>query len=81
MKILRGEADAGVGTTATARLLGLDFTPLILERFDMLIPKGRFFSHGIQNLLEIVGSRDFRVRVESIGGYDTSESGRVLAMD
>ncbi|MFQ5849590.1 MAG: substrate-binding domain-containing protein [Candidatus Binatia bacterium] len=79
LKILRGEADAGVATRATARLLGLDFTPLTQERFDILIRRERFFSRGIQILLEIVSSSEFRTRVEALGGYDASESGRLLA--
>lgn len=79
LKILTGEADTAVATRATARLLGLDFIPLTQERFDILIPKERFFSPGMQTLLEIVGSREFRTRVEAMGGYDTSESGRILA--
>ncbi|MFQ5656078.1 MAG: substrate-binding domain-containing protein [Candidatus Methylomirabilales bacterium] len=81
LKILRAEADAGIVTRAAARLLGLDFTPLTRERFDILISKERFFSRGVQVLLEIVGSREFRTRVEGLGGYDTSESGRILAPD
>jgi putative molybdopterin biosynthesis protein len=79
LKILRQEADAGIATRAAARLLGLDFVSLTQERFDMLIPKERFFSPAIQTLLEIVGSREFRARVEAMGGYDTSESGRMIA--
>jgi len=79
LKILRQQADTGVATSATARLLGLDFIPLTQERFDILVPKERFFSPGIKTLLEIVGSRDFRNRVEALGGYDTSESGRIIA--
>lgn len=79
LKILKGEADAGVATGATARLLGLDFITLTQERFDILIPQERFFSRPIQTLLDVVGSREFRGRVEAMGGYDTSESGRILA--
>ena len=79
LKILRQEADAGIATRAAARLLGLDFIPFTQERFDILIPKERFFSPAIQTLLEIVGSREFRTRVEAMGGYDTSESGRIIA--
>lgn len=81
VKILRGEADAGLATHATARLLGLDFIPLTRERFDMLIPKERFFFRGIQLLVEVVGSREFRTGVEALGGYDTTETGRLLATD
>lgn len=79
LKILRQEADAGIATKASARLLGLDFIPFTQERFDILIPRERFFSPGIQALLEIVGSREFRSRVNKMGGYDTSESGRMVA--
>jgi putative molybdopterin biosynthesis protein len=79
LSILRGEADVGLATQAAARLLGLDFAPLTQERFDLVIPKERFFTRGVQHLLEIVGSREFRARVEALGGYDASESGRILA--
>jgi putative molybdopterin biosynthesis protein len=79
LKILRHEADVGIATEAIARILGLEFIPLTQERFDILILKERFFSAGIKSLLEIVGSREFRSRVEALGGYDTSESGRIVA--
>ncbi|MFQ5657094.1 MAG: substrate-binding domain-containing protein, partial [Candidatus Methylomirabilales bacterium] len=79
LKVLRGEADVGVATHTTARLLGLDFGPLTRERFDILIAKERFFSRGVQALLDIVGSRGFRTQVEALGGYETSESGRILS--
>ena len=79
LKILRAEADVGIASGTAAQLLGLDFIPLTRERFDIVIPKARFFSPGVQRLLEIVGSRDFRCRVEALGGYDTSDSGRMIA--
>lgn len=79
LKILRQEADAGVATRATAHLLSLHFIPLTQERFDILIPKERFFSRSLQMLLETVGSREFRGRVEAMGGYDTSDTGRMIA--
>jgi excisionase family DNA binding protein len=79
-KVLRHQVDAGIATGATARLLGLDFVPLTNERFDIVIPKARFFSPGVQTLLEIVGSREFRERVESMGGYDTSDTGRLITV-
>ena len=69
----------GIASGAAARLLGLDFIPLTRERFDIVIPKARFFSPGVQALLEIVGSREFRGRLETLGGYDTSDSGRMIA--
>ncbi|MEE9137073.1 MAG: substrate-binding domain-containing protein, partial [candidate division NC10 bacterium] len=61
--------------------LGLDYSPLIRERFDILIAKERFFSRRVQALLDVVGSREFRTQVEALGGYETSDSGRILVSD
>jgi putative molybdopterin biosynthesis protein len=78
LRVLRGDADIGLATRTTAQLLGLDFVPLTRERFDAVILKDRFFSHGIQLLLGTIGSRAFRQQVEALGGYDASESGRII---
>jgi excisionase family DNA binding protein len=78
LRVLGGAADVGLATRTTAQLLGLDFIPLIRERFDLLVPKDRFFTRGIQALLGIIGSRDFRERVDTLGGYDVTESGRII---
>ena len=77
--VLRGGADVGLATRTTAQWLGLEFIPLTRERFDMLVRKDRFFTRGIQVLLGIVGSREFRERVDTLGGYDVKESGRIIA--
>jgi excisionase family DNA binding protein len=76
--VLRGEVDTGLATMTTAGMLRLDFVPLARERFDMVIPQERFFSPAIQMLLNIIGSSEFRGRLEAMGGYDSSESGRIV---
>lgn len=78
LRVLRGEVDTGLATMTTARMLGLDFVPLARERFDAVIPQERFFSPGIQALLSIIGSREFRDCLERMGGYDGAESGRII---
>ena len=79
--VLHGGADVGLATRTTAQLLGLDFIPLTRERFDMLVRKDRFFNRRIQVLLGIVGSREFRERVDTLGGYDVTESGRIITFN
>jgi len=76
--VLRGNADVGLATRTTAQLLGLEFIPLTRERFDMWVRTDRFFTRGIQVLLGIVGSREFRARIDTLGGYDVTESGRII---
>jgi putative molybdopterin biosynthesis protein len=78
VRVLSGRCDVGLATRTTANLLGLDFVSLMRERFDMIVPKDRFFTAGIQHLLGVVGSRDFRDRVSALGGYDVAESGRIV---
>jgi putative molybdopterin biosynthesis protein len=77
-KVLRGEVDTGLATMTTAQMLGLDFVPLARERFDAVIAQERFFSPAIRILLSVVGSREFRGRLEAMGGYDSGESGRIM---
>jgi putative molybdopterin biosynthesis protein len=79
LHVLRGEADVGLATKTTALLLGLGFVSLRRERFDLLILKDRFFAPSIQILMDIIGSGEFRDRVHAMGGYDVSESGRVIS--
>jgi putative molybdopterin biosynthesis protein len=78
LRVLRGEVDTGLATMTTARMLELDFIPLARERFDLVIPQEHFFSPAVQTLLSLVGSREFRRRLEAMGGYDSSESGRII---
>ena len=77
-RVLTGRCDVGVATRTTALLLGLDFVPLTRERFDLVVRKDRFFTPGMQSLLGVIGSREFRERVAALGGYDVAESGRIV---
>src|SRR5262249_21388621 len=76
-RIADGQADAGVGVEAIARLLDLHFVPLQTERYDLVIPTPLLEGHpGVTRLLEALVSREVRAEVEALGGYDTREAGR-----
>jgi putative molybdopterin biosynthesis protein len=78
LRVLRGEADAGVATRAVAAALSLGFVPLTRERFDLVFPKETFFQPAIQVFLEAIRSDRFRRGLERLGGYDRAQTGRVL---
>lgn len=78
LSILSREADVGIGTVAVSNLLGLSFIPIIRENFDMILPQQIFFKKGIQAFIETLNSKEFRARVERLGGYDFKDSGKVL---
>ncbi len=70
-------ADAGLGISAAAKALGLDFVPIVEERYDLAIPEEFLSIPSINILLEIIKSNAFRERVEALGGYDTRDMGKV----
>jgi putative molybdopterin biosynthesis protein len=76
--ILSGTADAGMGILAAAQAMGLDFIPIASERYDLAIPERFLHTEGVQLLLQVILSEEFREAVRSMGGYDPSRSGAIL---
>jgi len=76
--VASGAADVGLGILAAARALGLDFVPLLTERYDLVIPELFFNGALLKPVLEILHDGEFRAQVEALGGYDTGEMGRVV---
>jgi molybdate-binding protein/DNA-binding XRE family transcriptional regulator len=77
--VLTGKADCCIATKAAARVFGLDFIPLLSERYDLVIRKPHLNSQAIQVLLETLGRAAFRRELEGLGGYDTRTAGDRLA--
>ncbi len=77
--VLSGTADAGLGIHAAARALGLDFVPVVTERYDLVIPDVHFDLHPVRVLLETIRTERFKARVRALGGYHTERTGEVVA--
>ncbi|TKB91769.1 MAG: helix-turn-helix domain-containing protein [Nitrospira sp.] len=76
--VARGQADVGVGIRSAAQSFGLDFVPLQTARYDLVVPKAYLKSHPtLAHLFETLVSRPFRNEIEALGGYDTSETGKL----
>ncbi len=75
LRILAGQADVGLAIQAVTAMLPLDFLPLRWERFDLLIPRQRFFDKPVQAFLELLRSAEFRALEEALPGYDVEQSG------
>jgi putative molybdopterin biosynthesis protein len=78
VNVLSGAADAGLGIMAAARALGLDFTPVVTERYDLVVPESTFTDERFQKLLGIIRSDEFKNQVEGLGGYNTRDTGTIL---
>ncbi len=81
LEILAGRADAGPGIEPVAGLLGLDFIPLRWERYDLLIPKQRFFDRTIQFFLGLLHGDKFKKMAAGLSGYDLRSCGQVVFPD
>jgi molybdate-binding protein len=75
--IAAGEADAGVGARAVARLFHLDFVPLVVERLDLAVSRARWFDPPLQELWRFARSRRFAAHAASLTGYDLAHAGEV----
>jgi putative molybdopterin biosynthesis protein len=72
-----GRADCGVATRAVVQAVGLDFVPLIWERFDLVLRQRDYFLPDAQALFKFIRTAAFRERAAELSGYDLSEAGEV----
>ena len=70
-----GRADCGLGITAAAQALGLDFIPLFDEQYDLVITADAAQSRLLEPLFELAADPAFRAEVSRMPGYDTSRMG------
>jgi molybdenum cofactor synthesis domain-containing protein len=78
VNVASGTADVGLGILAAARALGLDFIPLLPERYDLVVPETTFADPGFQTLLEVIRSREFQRAAAALGGYDLKDCGKII---
>jgi putative molybdopterin biosynthesis protein len=77
--ILSGAADAGISTAAIAEIFGLGFIPLHRSRYDLVILQSYLEEAPVQQLLGTLGHRKVLLQLQTLGGYDTGQTGDVIA--
>jgi len=79
--VARGGADIGIGNEKSSlQVKGVDFIPLQTERYELVIKKEDIEKVPFQAVLEILRSQEFKMELEGIGGYDLTETGKVVAI-
>lgn len=79
--VARGRADVAVGSEKIARQVeGIDFVPLQRERYDLVIKKEALDSRPVRKMMGILESGILREEFAGLGGYDTSQMGRILSL-
>ena len=77
-QIAGGSADAGMGIYSAAKLYGLDFLPICVEEYDLLIPDDAYDTPLVQRLLAVLKSDAFRDKLMDMGGYTLDRPGQII---
>ena len=77
--IAEGEADLAIGTERISRQMdGIDFIPLLEERYDLALKKERLDSLPVQKLLLVMNQPAFRRELSRFSGNDYRDSGKII---
>ena len=77
--IASGDADLAIGTERISRQIdGLDFIPLMEERYDLVLRRDTLDQAPVQKLLEILNSPVFRREVAHFSGNDYRDLGKMI---
>lgn len=77
-QVASGEADCGMGVYSAAHAMGLDFIPVGDEEYDFAMRPETYELPEMQCFLRLLGSDEFRAKLEELGGYSFEGSGRVI---
>ncbi|OAQ20097.1 helix-turn-helix transcriptional regulator [Thermosulfurimonas dismutans] len=74
LKVFLGEADAGLGIEYMAHLFGLEFIPLVEERFDLVFSSLVWETEKVKNFLSFLFSANWH----KVPGYSFRDTGKIL---
>ena len=72
-----GHADCGVATRSVANAAGLDFVPLLWERFDLVVRQREYFRRPLQTFFAFLKTPVMTAHAGEAGGYDISSAGQI----
>jgi putative molybdopterin biosynthesis protein len=80
-QIVSGSADAGMGIYSAAKLYDLDFIPICIEEYDLIIPDHAWNTSQVQQLIATLKSEAFKEKILSLGGYTVENPGEIIPIE
>ena len=77
--VLSNDADVCLATRSAAKAFGLDFVPLHSERYDLVMRRRSADLPAARAFLDVLQRATLRRKLEVLAGYDTSQTGAVVA--
>jgi molybdate transport repressor ModE-like protein len=78
--IASGMGDVGIGVHTAAHHFGLDFIPLLRERYFFAMPVAALEDPLVQQVISILQSSSFRTDVNNLAGYDATDTGKIQSL-
>jgi len=75
--VASGTADVGIGVYSAAEIMGNEFIKIKEEEYDFALDLKLIKEDKIQKFINILKDKDFKKKLESLGGYNTEFSGEV----
>src|SRR5262249_30955206 len=77
--VVSRECDVCLATRSAAKAFGLDFIPLHSARYDLVMRRRTADLPAAKAFLDVLHRSTLRRKLEVLAGYDTSQTGVVLA--
>jgi putative molybdopterin biosynthesis protein len=77
--VLTEQADCCIATRAAAQTFGLDFVPLRSEQYDFVLHRETLRLSAVQAMFDALQRAALRRKLETLAGYDTSQTGVIRA--
>ena len=77
--VVSRQADVCLATRSAAKAFGLGFIPLHCERYDLVMRRRTADLPAVKAFLDVLQRATLRRKLEVLAGYDTSETGAVIA--
>ena len=81
VQIASGSADAGMGIYSAAKLYDLDFIPICIEEYDLIIPDHAWETPMVQEMISIMKSEAFKEKILALGGYTVENPGEIISLN
>ena len=78
--IASGMADVGFGVQTASQRFGLDFIPLVRERYFFALPSASLNDPLLRSVVDILQSSTLREVVNQLAGYDATDTGKIQSL-
>ncbi len=76
--IAEGAADVGFGVQTAAQAFGLNFVPIVKERYDLVFHEELLHQAPVEEFRSWLQTDAARQAIETLGGYDAKNTGELL---